>query len=41
MIGIIGGTGTDSLLDTYDVVERKTIDTKYGTSPEIDRKSVV
>ncbi|MCI5866555.1 MAG: MTAP family purine nucleoside phosphorylase [Methanosphaera sp.] len=35
MIGIIGGTGTDSLLDTYDVVERKTIDTKYGTSPEI------
>ena len=35
MIGLIGGTGTKSILDNYDTIETKTIDTKYGKSPEI------
>lgn len=35
MIGIIGGTGTKSLLETYSIISKKKINTKYGTAPEI------
>lgn len=45
MIGIIGGTGTDSLKETYPLVREEDIDTKYGKAPtisilEIDNKEV-
>lgn len=35
MIGLIGGTGTSQLLDTYDVTTTKKITTKYGEAPKI------
>lgn len=35
MIGIIGGTGTKSLLETYSIISKKEINTKYGIAPEI------
>lgn len=45
MIGIIGGTGTNSLKETYTLVREENIDTKYGKAPtisilEIDNKEV-
>ncbi|WP_455644683.1 MTAP family purine nucleoside phosphorylase [Methanosphaera sp.] len=45
MIGIIGGTGTESLLETYPINREEEIKTKYGTAPkisilEIDNKEV-
>ncbi|MCD7781097.1 MAG: MTAP family purine nucleoside phosphorylase [Methanosphaera sp.] len=35
MIGIIGGTGTESLIDTYPVTETRDITTAYGDAPTI------
>lgn len=35
MIGIIGGTGTESLLDTYSVIKEEEVETKYGKAPTI------
>lgn len=35
MIGVIGGTGAESLLDTYDLIEEKEVKTDYGMSPKI------
>ncbi|MBQ6219478.1 MAG: MTAP family purine nucleoside phosphorylase [Methanosphaera sp.] len=45
MIGIIGGTGTSSLKETYPLIREENIDTKYGKAPtisilEIDNKEV-
>lgn len=45
MIGIIGGTGTDSLKDTYPITREEHIATKYGDAPtisilEIENKEV-
>lgn len=45
MIGIIGGTGTASLLDNYSVSREEKITTRYGDAPtisilEIDNKEV-
>ena len=45
MIGIIGGTGTSSLKETYPIIREEMIDTKYGKAPlisilEIDNKEV-
>ena len=45
MIGIIGGTGTDSLKENYAVTREEQIVTKYGKAPsisilEIDNKEV-
>lgn len=35
MIGVIGGTGAESLLDMYPLIESKSIKTDYGMSPTI------
>lgn len=35
MIGIIGGTGTNSLKETYPTIREENIDTKYGKAPTI------
>lgn len=35
MIGVIGGTGAESLLDMYPFIETKTVETDYGVSPTI------
>ncbi|RAP50099.1 MAG: 5'-methylthioadenosine phosphorylase [Methanosphaera sp. rholeuAM74] len=35
MIGIIGGTGTESLLESYDVTRREVVNTSYGSNPEV------
>jgi 5'-methylthioadenosine phosphorylase len=35
MIGVIGGTGAESLLDMYPLIESKSIQTDYGESPTI------
>lgn len=35
MIGIIGGTGAEELLNMYDTIEEKKIETVYGISPTI------
>lgn len=45
MIGIIGGTGTSSLRETYPIIREESIDTKYGKAPtisilDIDNKEV-
>ncbi len=45
MIGIIGGTGIDSLKEIYPITDEKNISTKYGDAPtisilEIDNKEV-
>ena len=45
MIGIIGGTGTDSLKDNYPIIREENISTKYGDAPtisilEIENKEV-
>lgn len=45
MIGIIGGTGTGSLLETYPITRTELVKTKYGDAPtisilEIDNKEV-
>ncbi len=45
MIGIIGGTGTSSLKDTYPIIREETVNTEYGTAPtisilDIDNKEV-
>ena len=45
MIGIIGGTGTDSLKENYSIIREEQIVTKYGEAPlisilEIDNKEV-
>jgi len=36
MIGVIGGTGAESLLDMYPTTDSKVIKTEYGTSPTIN-----
>ena len=35
MIGIIGGTGTNSLKENYPIIREEIIDTKYGKAPKI------
>lgn len=45
MIGIIGGTGAEGLLDYYDIIEHKSITTDYGENPtvtilEVEKKKV-
>lgn len=35
MIGIIGGTGTGSLLETYPIIREQDVTTKYGKAPKI------
>ena len=35
MIGIIGGTGTGYLLEEYEIIESKTLETIYGIAPTI------
>lgn len=35
MIGVIGGTGAEGLLDKYDMIEEKKINTIYGDSPTV------
>jgi len=35
MIGVIGGTGAEALLDNYDVIEQKSIATRYGDNPTV------
>jgi 5'-methylthioadenosine phosphorylase len=35
MIGVIGGTGAEALLDNYDIIEQKSITTKYGDNPTV------
>lgn len=45
MIGIIGGTGTGSLKESYPIIREEIVNTKYGTAPtisilEIDNKEV-
>lgn len=35
MIGLIGGTGTKELLDTYPITSTEVIKTKYGEAPKI------
>ena len=35
MIGIIGGTGTKALLETYSIVDKKDVKTEYGQAPQI------
>lgn len=35
MIGIIGGTGTGSLLETYPIIREQNVTTKYGKAPKI------
>lgn len=36
MIGVIGGTGAEALLDNYSLIEKKDIDTKYGKAATIN-----
>lgn len=45
MIGLIGGTGTESLIDNYPIIREESINTQYGRAPiitiiEIDNKEV-
>lgn len=35
MIGVIGGTGAEGILDMYPLIERRDIKTDYGVSPTI------
>ncbi len=35
MIGLIGGTGTESLLETYNIIRKEDVTTKYGKAPTV------
>ena len=37
MIGIIGGTGTDSLKDNYPIIREENISTKYNLQTDYFR----